>query len=142
MTLGKNTLKTPISYYGGKQQSLSRILPLIPEHRIYSEPFFGGGAVFFAKEPAKIEIINDTNKMVINFYKIAKREFKNLKAEIDVTLHSEEQYKEAREIYLNKDSTVEQNNVLRAWAKPIIIQYISKKSNSTPPKFELLEVRK
>jgi len=115
MTLGKNDLKTPISYYGGKQQLLSRLLPLIPDHRIYSEAFFGGGALFFAKEPAKIEIINDTNKMVVNFYKVAKREFRKLKSEIDITLHSEEQYREAREIYFNTDPD-ERNNVLRAWA--------------------------
>ncbi len=33
-------LKTPISYYGGKQMMLKNILPLIPEHKIYIEPYF------------------------------------------------------------------------------------------------------
>ena len=42
-------MKTPISYYGGKQAMLKTILPLIPEHQIYCEPFFCGGAVFWAK---------------------------------------------------------------------------------------------
>lgn len=42
----KARLKTPISYYGGKQSMLKHILPIIPEHTIYVEPFFGGGAVF------------------------------------------------------------------------------------------------
>ena len=41
--------RTPISYYGGKQTMLPHILPLIPEHAIYTEAFFGGGAVFWAK---------------------------------------------------------------------------------------------
>jgi len=36
----KAILKTPISYYGGKQNMLKDILPLIPEHNIYVEPFF------------------------------------------------------------------------------------------------------
>lgn len=108
-------LKTSISYYGGKQQLLNKILPLIPEHQIYSEAFFGGGSVFFAKKPAKIEFINDINKQVVNFYKVAKRNFPKLKSEIDVTLYSEEQYLEARQIYLSSDAT-EQNSVLRAWA--------------------------
>lgn len=108
-------MKTPISYYGGKQQLVPKILPLIPEHRIYSEAFFGGGAVFFAKEPAKIEFINDTNKQVVNFYRVAKTQFKKLKAEIDLTLSSEEQYQQARAIYMNKTGS-EQTDVLRAWA--------------------------
>ncbi len=36
--------KTPISYYGGKQNMLKHILPIIPKHEIYVEAFFGGGA--------------------------------------------------------------------------------------------------
>ncbi len=39
-------MKTPLTYYGGKQQLASKIVSLIPEHRIYCEPFIGGAAVF------------------------------------------------------------------------------------------------
>lgn len=39
-------MKTPISYYGGKQKLISKILPLLPEHTLYTEPFIGGGAVY------------------------------------------------------------------------------------------------
>ena len=47
-------MKTPISYYGGKQQLASKIVSLFPEHKIYCEPFIGGAAVFFAKPQAHI----------------------------------------------------------------------------------------
>lgn len=94
---------------------LPKILPCIPVHRIYSEAFFGGGSVFFAKEPAEVEMINDINKQVVNFYKIAKRNFKKLKDEIDVTLYSEEQYLQAKEIYHNAPD-VNKEVVLRAWS--------------------------
>jgi DNA adenine methylase len=40
---------------------------MIPEHRIYCEPFYGGAAIFFAKEPAPVDIINDANGEIINF---------------------------------------------------------------------------
>ena len=53
----KTQLKTPISYYGGKQSMLNAIFPMIPEHTVYCEPFFGGGAVFWSKEPKKLEYI-------------------------------------------------------------------------------------
>jgi DNA adenine methylase len=62
-------MKIPISYYGGKQRLAKTIAGLIPKHRIYCEPFMGGSAIFFAKPPAKVEIINDTNGELINFYK-------------------------------------------------------------------------
>lgn len=109
----KPILKTPITYYGGKQNMLKYILPLIPKHSIYVEPFFGGGALFFAKEPAKVEFINDHDAEVINFYYVVKRKFKALKKEIDLTLHSEFQQKQAKEIYKNPKGHSE---VKRAWA--------------------------
>jgi len=61
-------LKSPISYYGGKTNLVSTILKLIPDHKIYTESFFGGGAIFFAKDPVESEIINDKNNLIINFY--------------------------------------------------------------------------
>lgn len=92
-------MKTPITYYGGKITLLSKILPLIPKHRIYTESFFGGGAVFFAKEPAESEIINDTNNMVVNFYEVCKTDFKPLKAKIEATLFSRATYTVALTMY-------------------------------------------
>lgn len=92
-------LRSPISYYGGKQQMLRHILPLIPEHDTYIEPFFGGGAVFLGKQPSKIEVINDINAHVINFYRQVKGNYYELKKLIDLTLHSRDQYKEALIIY-------------------------------------------
>ena len=72
-------MKTPLTYYGGKQQLAATILKLIPEHTSYVEPFIGGAAVFFAKEPSESEVINDTNGELINFYEVLKRDFSALK---------------------------------------------------------------
>ncbi|MFK5855365.1 MAG: DNA adenine methylase [Bacteroidota bacterium] len=92
-------LRTPISYYGGKQQMLRHILPIIPEHETYTESFFGGGAVFWGKQPAKNEVINDLNAHVINFYKQLKTSYPKLKKLIDATIHTRDGYKEALIIY-------------------------------------------
>lgn len=91
--------KTPITYYGGKINMVSAILPLIPKHRIYTESFFGGGAIFFAKSPSEAEVINDTNTMVVNFYEVVVTDFKNLKAKIEATLFSRATYSVAVAIY-------------------------------------------
>lgn len=94
-------MKTPISYYGGKQRMLGLILPLIPEHQVYIEPFFGGGAVFFAKPPSQLEVINDRNDELINFYRVASspERFAKLKELVDGTIHSRASYKAAETIY-------------------------------------------
>ncbi len=91
-------LKTPISYYGGKQMLLKHILPLIPEHTLYTEAFCGGCAVLFAKPLAQCEVINDTNTELVNFYRVAQTQYAALKAMIDATLHSREIHAHARHI--------------------------------------------
>lgn len=106
-------MKTPLTYYGGKQRLAETILSMIPKHRIYCEPFFGGGAVFFAKPPAELEVINDTNGELINFYRVLKTDFKNLEREIKCTLHSRE-YHQAAKVVLGYPQLF--NDVKRAWA--------------------------
>jgi DNA adenine methylase len=106
-------MKTPLSYYGGKQQLARRILGLIPEHRIYCEPFLGGAAVFFAKPPSEVEIINDTNGELINFYEVLQRDFPALEKEIVISLHSRKQHHQAEIIYNNPEMF---DRIKRAWA--------------------------
>lgn len=106
-------MKTPLSYYGGKQTLSGTILKIIPEHRLYCEPFIGGAAVFFAKEPSKVEIINDTNGELINFYEVIQRDFTSLEKEVAISLHSRKQHRHARVIYENPEMF---DRVKRAWA--------------------------
>ena len=109
----KPKLRTPITYYGGKQLMLQHILPNIPEHTIYTEAFFGGGAVFFAKEPAHVEVINDLNGEVINFYRVLQMDFWKLNDMIQATLHSRDMYRDAQVVY---NSPHMFDPIHRAWA--------------------------
>lgn len=106
-------MRPPITYYGGKQKLVKELLLLVPGHRLYIEPFMGGGALFFSKEPSKAEIINDMNGNVTNFYRVAQTQFDELKRFIDGTLHSRATYQEAMRVYNNP---AENDNVKRAWA--------------------------
>ena len=106
-------MKTPITYYGGKLSLLPKILPLIPKHDLYCEPFIGGAAVFFAKQKSKVEIINDINGEIVNFYKVLQNDFNALQKEIKTTLHSRDLHRRAQVIYSNPDMF---DNIKRAWA--------------------------
>jgi DNA adenine methylase len=94
-------MKTPITYYGGKQYMLRHIRPLVPAHNLYYEPFAGGDAVLFDKEPAPINVINDLNGELINFYRVAKERPAELGREIAPVLHSRAQFDHACYIYRN-----------------------------------------
>lgn len=109
----KPILKTPISYYGGQQNMLKEILPLIPPHHLYNEPFAGGAVLLFAKPPAEINVINDLNGEIVNFYRTAVADFEALSQEVGKTLHSREQMHVAKFIYNHPDYF---SNVQRAWA--------------------------
>lgn len=63
-------MKPLLSYHGGKQTIARHIVNLMPPHELYVEPFFGGGAVMFAKVPSRREIINDTYKPLVTFYRV------------------------------------------------------------------------
>ena len=105
--------KTPISYYGGKQKLANTIIGFIPEHKLYCEPFLGGAAVFFAKEKSNMEVINDTNAELINFYRVCKNQFWKLKEKVDSTLHSRAMFNDAKVIYKSPHLFTE---VERAWS--------------------------
>ena len=80
------TPRTPLTYYGGKQLLASRIIKLLPEHEGYVEPFCGGAAVFWRKLPSKWEVLNDSNRELINFYRQARNNFEALEKEVRVSL--------------------------------------------------------
>ena len=106
-------MKPPLTYFGGKQKLSKRILPLIAKHNLYCEPFFGGGAIYFTKSPSEIEVINDTNGDLINFYHVVKNHFRELQREVKATLHARE-YHQAAKIVLGFPRLF--NNIKRAWA--------------------------
>jgi DNA adenine methylase len=105
--------KTPITYYGGKQKLLATIVSKIQPHTLYCEPFVGGAAVFFGKEPSEVEVINDTNKELINFYRVCKEKFLDLQAMVRITLHSRHAHRDAKVIYDNPHLFTD---VQRAWS--------------------------
>lgn len=106
-------LRTPLSYYGGKQKLVPALLKIMPAHDSYNEVFAGGLAFFFAKEPTELELINDTNGEVINFYKVVKNRFHDLAALVRSTLHSRRQHEDASIVYAAPHL---HDEVRRAWA--------------------------
>lgn len=108
-------MKTPISYYGGKQRLASKIIPYIPKHTVYCEPFCGGAAVLFSKPWPKAtntnnyrEIINDIDGDLINFFKQLRDNGEELCRRLALTPYSELEHQ------LAKAYKTETNDIERA----------------------------
>lgn len=88
-------MKPPITYYGGKSGMATTIANLFPPHRVYIEPFFGSGAVFFAKQPAVHEIINDLDGAVVTFFRMLRDRPDDLAAACALSPHARQEFDDA-----------------------------------------------
>ncbi len=61
-------MQSIVARVGGKSKLADKIISKIPKHRIYVEPFIGGGAVLFKKNPSEIEVVNDLDKDIYHIY--------------------------------------------------------------------------
>ena len=55
---------------GNKKAIAPKIIAQFPDHRIYIEPFFGAGGIFFYKPRAKYNLLNDLDADVANLWDV------------------------------------------------------------------------
>lgn len=65
-------INSPFKWVGGKSRLRKQIVALIPEHSCYLELFAGAAWVLFAKPPSKVEVLNDIDEELVNFFRIVK----------------------------------------------------------------------
>jgi DNA adenine methylase len=109
----KAKIKTPISYYGGKQSMIGVIHKLIPNHKLYVEPFCGGGAIFWSKPKSEMECINDLNGHIVTLYTVIKNDFAILRLLIQETPSSRKVHREAEFVLKNSEFF---SDIKVAWA--------------------------
>ena len=65
-------LPPAFKYFGGKSRERKFIIPIIPEHETFTEPFAGGASVTLGKPPSETEVLGDKRADVINFWRRVK----------------------------------------------------------------------
>ncbi len=88
----QNTLPI-IPWIGGKRRLAKFILPQFPKHECYVEPFCGAAALYFMKEQAHTEVLNDINGELVNLYRIVKHHLEEFTRQFKWALVSREMYK-------------------------------------------------
>lgn len=62
--------KPIVPWIGGKRRLADVLIPRFPPHKCYVEVFAGGAALYFARQPADVEVINDINGELVNLYRV------------------------------------------------------------------------
>lgn len=102
-------IKSPISWFGGKYYSLKKLLPLLPPHHTYVEAFGGGASLLFAKEPSPVEVYNDIDHALYEFFMTLSDEkaFARFYRRVAVLPHSRELYNECKRTWAEQDTREE-----------------------------------
>lgn len=86
---------------GNKSQIAMKIQQHFPQHKIYIEPFFGAGGMFFNKPKSQYNIVNDLDSDVFNLFQVVRNNKEQLEAEfLGMPIHQDllEYWKRNKEI--------------------------------------------
>jgi len=93
-----------VRYHGGKWRLAPWIISHFPAHRVYVEPFGGGGSVLLRKPRSYAEIYNDLDGDIVNLFRVARDDGERLALACELTPFSRAEFEES---YLPADDPLE-----------------------------------
>jgi len=87
---------TAFGYFGSKKRLAVGLCKNLPPHHAWVEMFCGSAALTLAKAPAPIEIVNDLDKEIVNFFEQLRNNQKKLCHQIALTPYAREELNLAR----------------------------------------------
>lgn len=90
--------RPPLRYHGSKWRIAPWIIQHFPPHRVYVEAFGGGGGVLLRKPRSPIEVYNDLDRDIVNFFQVLRdrRQCTQLCVAVERTAYAREEYEEAK----------------------------------------------
>jgi DNA adenine methylase len=114
----KELTRPALRYHGGKWKLAEWIISHMPPHRVYVEPFGGGGSVLLRKPRCYAEVYNDQWETVVNVFRVLRDREKaeQLIRALELTPFSRQEFVQA--YHQEGDSDIERarKTVLRSFA--------------------------
>lgn len=104
-----------VRYHGGKWRLAPWIVGFFPPHRVYVEPFGGGGSVLLRKPRSYAEVYNDLDGEIVNLFRVVRDHGEELERRVALTPFSRDEFLDS---YEPSDDPVEQarRTALRSFA--------------------------
>ena len=103
----------PFAYFGGKTRLADKIVPLLPDHQHYVEPFAGSLAVLLAKPRAEMETVNDLDGDLMTFWRVLRDRPEDLSLHMALTPHSRAEHEASYDI----DGVDDLERARRVWVR-------------------------
>lgn len=86
-----------VRYHGGKWKLAPWIIASFPPHRVYVEPYGGGGSVLMRKPRSYAEIYNDLDGEMVNLFRMVRDRSQELRRALELTPFSRADFLESYE---------------------------------------------
>lgn len=94
---------------GNKSQIATEIQKYFPQHKIYVEPFFGAGGMFFNKPKVACNLMNDIDSEVFNLFQVVS----NKKNELEELFLTTPKHQDLFNYWKEKNETCEVRKAMR-----------------------------
>jgi DNA adenine methylase len=91
-----NKINSPFGYFGSKNKIALQLCKELPPHNCWVEAFCGSAALTLRKKRAPIEVINDIDNEIINFFVQLRDNTEKLCGAIELTPYAEQELINAR----------------------------------------------
>lgn len=117
-------MNSSINWVGGKSKLYKTIISIMPEHKCYVEAFAGGIWILINKPKVSVEVMNDINKELVNFYEVVQNEYNEMKEKFKFIVSSRDMF----EKYISM--TLEEINSMNKIERAVRFLYINRCSHS------------
>jgi len=100
-------LNSPIKWVGGKSRLRKQIIELLPPHTCYVELFAGAAWVLFGKPPSDVEVLNDIDGELVNFFRVVKHRPEELINSFELELVSRAEFERLAVLDVTQHSDIE-----------------------------------
>jgi DNA adenine methylase len=94
-------VKSALLWVGGKSAEADYLASLLPPHSCYVEVFGGAGSVLLSKRPSQVEVYNDLNGELVNFFRVVRDAPEAFKETWRYALVSREEFYRLRDVDLS-----------------------------------------